>query len=521
VELKIDHDRLKRLQITMIERYGRQIVLVTLIVLALLGVFLRVYQYAFNRSLWVDEAMLALNIVDRSFAGLTRPLDYDQVAPIGFLLVQKATVQVLGNSDLNLRLFPLAAGVLSIFLMARVSRGYLLGAGVPIALALFALSRELVYYSSDLKQYSADVLIALLLLFIAYESLHQVEKRRTYVLLAVAGVFALWFSYPALFIILGIAFGLGASELSKRDWRRAVPLGLVLLGFLASFALLYLFSLRFLTSDPSLVDFWRNSFMPMPPWRNWAWLWNAFSDLIRYALALPTGTTISFVVALAVLLLGVISLFVRKWAMALFVVVPLPAVLAASAVEKYPFGGRLLLFALPILFLLMAEGVERSRTILRKLNPWLALAICGLLAIALLYYPALRARHRLLHPTVGENVKAVMSYVRDGRLATDSIYVYYGAAPSFEYYAPFYDLQGSRTLVGAAHREEPDQYLAEISAFQGSPRVWFFFSHNCWGCMVDEEAYFVEHLDAMGSRIDEFRSTGAAVYLYDLAARGQ
>jgi multisubunit Na+/H+ antiporter MnhB subunit len=362
-------------------------------------------------------------------------------------------------------------------------------------------------------------LIALLLLFVAYECLREDGKRNAYVLLAVAGTLALWVSYPALFILVGIGFGLGASELSKKDWRKVVPIGLVLVGFLASFAALYLFSLRSLISDPSLVDFWRNSFMPVPPWRNLGWLWNAFSGLIEYALALPTGTTISSIIAWAMLLLGVFSLFFRKSAMALVLVLPLPAVLAASAVEKYPFGSRLLLFALPILFLLMAEGVERSRTILRKLNPWLALAVSGLLAIALLYYPALRARHRLLHPTVGEDVKAVMSYLRNERLETDEIYVYYGAAPSFRYYAPFYDLQDGRYLLGTAYREEPDRYLEEISAFEGSPRVWFVFSHNCWGCMVDEEAYFVEHLDEMGSRIDEFRSTGAAVYLYDLAVR--
>jgi hypothetical protein len=83
--------------------------------LILVGVALRLVEYFHNRSIWWDEAMLALNVLHRTSGQLWRPLDYDQGAPIGFLLLERAAVDTLGQSELALRLVPLAAGIASVF----------------------------------------------------------------------------------------------------------------------------------------------------------------------------------------------------------------------------------------------------------------------------------------------------------------------------------------------------------------------------------------------------------------------
>ena len=80
----------------------------------LLGLTFRIAHYCSNRSLWFDEAQLALHIVNRSFSGLTQPLDNMQGAPIGFLMIEKAFVSSLGNADYVLRLFPLLSGCVSL-----------------------------------------------------------------------------------------------------------------------------------------------------------------------------------------------------------------------------------------------------------------------------------------------------------------------------------------------------------------------------------------------------------------------
>src|SRR4029078_4171655 len=61
--------------------------------LALIGAGPRLEQYLFNRSLWLDEASLALSFMDRDVIQvLTVPLLSNQSAPPGFLaLVSLAT----------------------------------------------------------------------------------------------------------------------------------------------------------------------------------------------------------------------------------------------------------------------------------------------------------------------------------------------------------------------------------------------------------------------------------------------
>src|SRR4051794_12995091 len=79
-----------------------------------LGVVLRWVQYWPARSLWHDEAALAVNIVQRSFAELLEPLDFNQGAPIGFLMVQKALGATFGYEARVLRFVPFLCAVLSV-----------------------------------------------------------------------------------------------------------------------------------------------------------------------------------------------------------------------------------------------------------------------------------------------------------------------------------------------------------------------------------------------------------------------
>ena len=122
-------------------------------VILLLGLLMRLKQYLIGRSLWLDEAMLALNIVNRDFVGLFQPLDYDQGAPVGFLLVEKTLNVLFGDHEFVLRFFPFIAGLAALGLFYVLLRQTTSGIGLWTGLALFATGSELIYYSSEMKQY--------------------------------------------------------------------------------------------------------------------------------------------------------------------------------------------------------------------------------------------------------------------------------------------------------------------------------------------------------------------------------
>ena len=183
--------------------------------LVFLGTILRLRQYFFNRALWADEAALALNIVHRSLGDLIQPLDYGQASPLGFLFGVKIFASLFGNYDYVLRLFPLFMGLLALFLMGVLAKKYTGWAGL-FALAVFAINTPLVYYSSELKQYGTDVLVALLMLILASRCLSETSRPRDFAFLGAAGMLAVWFSHPAAFVVAAVGLTLLIEKLTGR-----------------------------------------------------------------------------------------------------------------------------------------------------------------------------------------------------------------------------------------------------------------------------------------------------------------
>src|SRR5215468_5001538 len=90
--------------------------------LVLLGIALRAWAYFRDTSLYLDEILLSRNILQLPLGHLlTKPLALDQVAPRGFLLIEKLSVIIFGPNEMALRLVPFLCGTASLFLFRRLA----------------------------------------------------------------------------------------------------------------------------------------------------------------------------------------------------------------------------------------------------------------------------------------------------------------------------------------------------------------------------------------------------------------
>jgi 4-amino-4-deoxy-L-arabinose transferase-like glycosyltransferase len=87
----------------------------------------------------MDESSIALNVIDRSYSELLKPLAYSQQAPVGFLWAERFLYEVFGRHDITLRLFPFLLSVVSVFAFYQLPQLFLTRPFRLLSMALFSL----------------------------------------------------------------------------------------------------------------------------------------------------------------------------------------------------------------------------------------------------------------------------------------------------------------------------------------------------------------------------------------------
>ena len=360
------------------------------------GVALRVAQYLAGRPLWLDEGSLAANILGKSFAGLFGPLSNTQLAPPGFLALEWLAGRVPGPTWLTLRFVPLVAGVGSLFLFEGLSRRLLNPTAALVALAMFAVSDDLIYYSSEVKQYSSDVAVALACGLMGLSMASGPASPRRLAGSAAIGAAAVWFSHPALFVLAAVGVVAFAPAVRRREWGRAAGLAAVGAAWLASFAGVYAVSVRQLGGGVGMWAFWAGTFPPSPPsvggYLGWAVRKVLYLFVNPLDFSTPLGPRISALPIVALFAIGCVSLGRRDGRALAMLLLPAGFAIAASAVRMYPAHGRLALFLVPSLLIVVAEGAGWLRARGARGVAW------GLVLAVLLLGPTLDAAYRVAVP---------------------------------------------------------------------------------------------------------------------------
>ncbi|MGD1912831.1 MAG: glycosyltransferase family 39 protein [Rivularia sp. (in: cyanobacteria)] len=487
------------------------------LVIICFGILVRLIQYLSNRSLWADEAVLALNIVNRSYLELLQPLDYDQGAPIGFLWIEKLAIQIFGNNEYALRLFPLVSGIVSILIFYTLAKRFLRLQAVPIALAFFVSLHYLVYYATELKQYSTDVFVALLSCLIVIQIATQKLNTIKIIVYSLLGGLGIWFSHPAVFTLAGVGASVLAIDIVKKERKSKIfPSLVIYLTWSISFIIFYFVSVQSLNDNNNLMTSWRDAFPSS--FYDINWMFNALGKFFYRPLGF-VGITDGL--AIFAFLVGCISLFRRQKEKLLLLLSPLIATLFASFLQKYPFRSRLVLFLTPFFILLIAEGIDY----LIKRRGFKKTFIPGIILLtALLFQPVTSASNLLIKPHQEEEITHVLDYVKENQQPEDTIYIYQRGHYQFLYYAEKYGYQPDDYIIGVDELDqnegrklsaaEEERYKQDLNKLRGNKRVWLIFSH---AHVKSENKMIKSYLDQIGKKIDFFETVGAFVYLFDLS----
>lgn len=394
-----------------------------LLLIACRGIYISFFMNSVNRSLWLDEALLAESFTKRSFLGIFLEGQFTnlQSAPIGWLWFEKILAIIFGNTPYVLRMGSVAGFILIIILLSLI-QGYYYRSRFLFAAAAFISNIPVVLrYSNMFKPYITDGAATMLVAF-TY-GLWKKEKIRTGTLAAV-WMCLIWFSQTACFVMGGYClceFLFSCLGKDKKGVQRSVILGTAAV---SSFLVYFIAWGRRMASLSRMQDDWEESFLPLLP--------KSVSELSRgYYLLKSIFEEFDrtwFLVA-ALFAGGLVLAVWKKDRMLLGLFLGFGIAVLASAFHLYPIVGRLWCFSYPafalIAFVTMEEFVQREKHI--EIPAAFVMMIIILSNSGKWYAQASDVYMK------GQEVQLEMDYLREHMDPDDMVYVYSFSKAGFEY----------------------------------------------------------------------------------------
>lgn len=472
-----------------------------------LGVVLRLRQFFFARSLWLDEATFANGILGSEFFDLlTRPHRF--VDPSGYVALTKIGVGVFGRTDLAFRWIALLAGiaavVVSAFLAKRLFRTTTAGV---VFTAFVALAPVLIYYSNEAQQYSLDVLAALSIVwvFVSFE-----DWRRGLLVLVLTGVLFPFLSHASIIVLVGVGVALAVRWLRERSYKKLAIVG----SAWGLTSLLVLIQARIVSPTEFLEDYWTTGFAPFPnSWSELRWYPESAAGIVETSFFLegfvPTSVatfSLASWLILALIIIGGVLLARRRPWLGLALGVVVVAALAVSLLDLYPFGSRPGLYMVPLAFLLAVEPLDWAMN--RSSWGWRAPAgIVALLLVVALAGPSLR---QFVEPENRSDMKGALSLVAGSWEPADSLVVQGWSGQAFSFYEPLFELQ-DHTVLEMSRTFDLEMFLDELGPGPLG-RTWVLFTHR-----IDEGEGLVSELAERAPLLQRFGDGPYLVALFDLS----
>ncbi len=189
---------------------------------------------------------------------------------------------------------------------------------------------------------------------------------------------------------------------------------------------------------------------------------------------------------------------------------PIGLAFVAAMLHKYPFGLRLLCFAIPAMLFLCAVAVDW----LWESLPGVTQLAAPLLLLAMLGISTFKAAYSVIHPITVQEMKPMLGYIQAHFQPGDSIWVFGAAEPGFIYYALRYGL--SARVIKVEESNAFQAVLQDISRWHG--RVWLVRATGNVGVGVND-LDVVAAVNKAGRRVDAFSAPGVQAIAYQLPGR--
>lgn len=334
------------------------------------GLLLRLVRLAMNGPLWGDEAMLVRSLLDRNYAELFQPLDYIQIAPLGFLWGKLTCFRWFGSAEWVWRLLPTIAGCLSLIGLMQFARQTLPKQAAWLAAAIAACSFYLVRHTVEVKPYIWDFAFAVALLQLGWRIHQRPEQWSRWLAFGVVAVIGVWCSFPSAFVAGGVLLSFvaltrlplrGAADVRQSTHLLANWL-LCAIALSASFLAMYHFFGRVQVKTANEGGYWQCSMWEVayPPWqRPQELVWWLIREHAGSMMAHPFGgKNFASLGTLLLVISGAVTLARRNPRLLGLLLAPACLGFLAACLQKYPYGGtaRTMLYLAPTICLLAGLG---------------------------------------------------------------------------------------------------------------------------------------------------------------------
>lgn len=478
--------------------------LACLILVLVASIYIR-FKNLGTRSLWFDEAWLA-NAISQS--NMRELINRSFHAPLFFVVATHLVITFFNNNEFFLRLLPCLFGIGTLILFTLVIRKLAGKTATVISLLMLSFSYNSVYYSQELKQYTGAMFFAILLVYVS-ERLIARNRLHDWIILGSLCLLGIGFDHSILFIIITVFAVLLTSLSIKKYWKKIFGLSFILFLYFISYYLLHLRH-QISISLESAQSYWLAYYPDTASLSAFMkWVGRSTQEMLGF-FSLPYFP-VSFIIIIAGL-----ALFSRnsRKRFILYTLGPIVLVFAASCFRRYPFGGsRLMLFAAPLIYLSFGRGLDFIFTKVERAK----LRIPFLLIVVFLVIPPVSNFMKMAkNPTSLEETRPLLDDLQKNIRPTDTIYVYYGAAPAFEYYhhTKYHKRIDRKNIIwGAVHRDDITQYIVDLEKIlKKNMRIWVVFSHY-W---ENERKYIVDYLSRKGRLETSLSYTGTIAYLFKI-----